>query len=75
MVTINGKEYIVDVGYAAPFYKPIGRNLNQEHVIEFGNEKYVLNPRDEKGYSKMEHNKRISRWIFLQTHAGFRRKI
>lgn len=55
MVIINGKEYIVDVGYAAPFYNPIELNLSQDHVIEFGNEKYVLKPRDKKGYSKMEH--------------------
>ncbi len=55
MVTINNNEYIVDVGYAAPFYKPMDRNLKHDHIIEFGNEKYVLKSRDGNSYSKMEH--------------------
>ncbi|MGD8306082.1 MAG: arylamine N-acetyltransferase [Ignavibacteria bacterium] len=55
IVTINNKEYIVDVGYAAPFYKPMDRNLKHDQVIESGNEKYVLKSRDRNNYSKMKH--------------------
>jgi len=56
IVKINGREYLVDVGYAAPFYKPLARNLKSDYIIESGNERYVLKPPDKKNYSKMEHH-------------------
>ena len=55
MVKIEGRDFIVDVGYAAPFTEPLPRDLIENYVITFGDENYILNPRDESGYSKLEH--------------------
>jgi len=54
MVKIGGRDFIVDVGYAAPFSKPLPGDLKENYVITFGDEKYILNPRDESGFSKLE---------------------
>ena len=54
MVKIGGRDFIVDVGYAAPFTEPLPRDLNENYVITFGDEKYILYPRDESGSSKLE---------------------
>jgi arylamine N-acetyltransferase len=54
MVKIEGRDFIVDGGYAAPFTEPLPRDLKENYIITFGDEKYILNPRDESGYSKLE---------------------
>jgi arylamine N-acetyltransferase len=54
IVFIDGNEYIVDGGYAAPFLIPIPRYLNNDFEIINGVERYVLKPMDSKGCSKME---------------------
>ena len=54
MVKIGEQDFIVDVGYAAPFTEPLPGDLKKNYVITFGDEKYILNPRDESGYSKLE---------------------
>jgi len=54
IVFIDGKEYIVDGGYAAPFLVPIPRCLNQDFEIVLGDERYVLKPMNSNGCSKME---------------------
>jgi arylamine N-acetyltransferase len=54
MVTVDGHEYIVDVGYAAPFLKPLPRDLKEDYEIRLGNERYLLKPQDGKGRSCLE---------------------
>lgn len=54
MVRIDNCQYIVDVGYAAPFYKPIPRDLKEDHIITFGRDKYVLKPKDSNRMSVLE---------------------
>ncbi len=54
MVKIGGRDFIVDGGYAAPFTEPLPGDLKEKYVITFGDEKYILNPGDESGYSKLE---------------------
>ena len=54
IVTINRREYIVDVGYAAPFLQPLPRNLQNKHTIEFGFDKYILHPMDASKYSRLD---------------------
>lgn len=54
IVNIKGKEFIADVGYAAPFFQPLPRDIEDDYIIEFGEEKYILNPVDEQNYSKMK---------------------
>jgi N-hydroxyarylamine O-acetyltransferase len=54
MVTMDGREYLVDVGYAAPFLAPLPRDLTQDHVIALGRDRYVLKPQDEEGRSRLQ---------------------
>ena len=54
MVTLGKREYLVDVGYAAPFGMPIPVDLDTDYTIHFGQDQYVLKPRDAARSSKME---------------------
>lgn len=54
-VRVDGREYLVDVGYAAPFYAPLPRDLDADHEVAFGNERYVLEPQDGAGRSRLHH--------------------
>jgi arylamine N-acetyltransferase len=54
IVRVGGREYLVDVGYAAPFLEPLPRDLAREHVITLGNDRYVLKPQDNNGCSRLE---------------------
>lgn len=55
IVQLDSKEYLVDVGYGAPFCFPMARDLKTDLEIRWGNEKYVLKPQDAGGVSSMEH--------------------
>lgn len=54
IVTIEGKEYIIDGGYAAPFFEPLPRDLKNDYLISLGNEKYIMKPKDELERTKVE---------------------
>ncbi len=54
MVSVGGREFMVDAGYAAPFLEPLPRDLPQDYEIILGRVRYVLKPQDEKGSSRME---------------------
>ncbi|UCG61689.1 MAG: arylamine N-acetyltransferase [Candidatus Zixiibacteriota bacterium] len=54
IVRLDGKEYLIDVGYAAPFLVPMPLDLNEDFVIELGRDSYRLRPRDENGNSCMQ---------------------
>ncbi len=54
IVTLDGHDYIIDVGYAAPFDHPLPRDLEEKYIIELGRDKYILMPKDRNGNSKME---------------------
>ncbi|HTX98928.1 MAG TPA: arylamine N-acetyltransferase [Bacteroidota bacterium] len=49
MVKLEGREYLVDVGYAAPFFEPLPCDRAVEYEITFGADRYVLSPRDSTG--------------------------
>jgi len=53
IVRIDEREYIVDVGYAAPFFEPLPRDLSSEFEIALGNDRYVLSPKDPTGRSRL----------------------
>jgi len=55
IVYLRGREYLVDVGYGAPFFEPLARDLDREHEIVFGRNRYVLHPQDGRGRSRMDH--------------------
>lgn len=54
LVTLEGREYLVDGGNAAPFLEPLPRDLLQDHVVALGRDRYVLRPRDSAGRSQMD---------------------
>lgn len=45
----NSKRYLVDVGYGAPFFKPIPLFHNMDFEIKYGNEKFVIKPKNKHG--------------------------
>jgi arylamine N-acetyltransferase len=55
LVRLEGREYLVDVGYGAPFYSQMPRDLDRKHEVAFGNNLFVLHPRDAEGQSRMDH--------------------
>ena len=55
IVRLEGREYLVDVGYGAPFFEPMARDLDSEHEIVFGRNRYGLHPQDGRGRSRMDH--------------------
>ncbi len=54
IVNLEKREYLIDVGYAAPFLTPMPRDLTTDYTIVLGRERYVLKPQDESGCSRME---------------------
>ncbi len=53
MVAVDGREFLVDVGYAAPFFDPLPRDLARPHEVPFGASRYVLEPQDAEGRSRL----------------------
>ena len=53
-VRLKGREYLVDVGYGAPFFGPLPRDLDHKHVIDFGRCRYILHPQDDHGRSRLD---------------------
>jgi arylamine N-acetyltransferase len=58
MVRLEGREYLVDMGYAAPFDRPLPRDLDEDLEIRLGNERWVLKPCDSAGRSRMAHHRK-----------------
>lgn len=54
IVRLDGREYLVDAGYAAPFLKPMPRDLTEDFVVALGRDRYVLRPQDGNGCSRMD---------------------
>ncbi|NDJ75966.1 MAG: arylamine N-acetyltransferase [Chloroflexi bacterium] len=54
IVQVEGREYLVDVGYGAPFDRPLPRDLTDAYVITCGRDQYILQPRDERGRSRLD---------------------
>ena len=54
IVTIDDKEFIVDGGYAAPFFNPLRTDLDEDYIIDFSNERYIVKPKDDLGRIKVE---------------------
>jgi arylamine N-acetyltransferase len=54
VVCIDGREYLVDVGYAAPFLMPIPLDSGADYILRLGRDRYVLKPKNELGQSRLE---------------------
>ncbi len=57
LVRVEGREFIVDVGYGAPFLEPLARDLPVDFHIEDGADRYILKPRNGQGQSLLEHHR------------------
>ena len=44
LAACEGREYLIDPGYAAPFLSPLPRDLAKDYVITLGRDRYVLKP-------------------------------
>ena len=53
MVRVDGREYLVDVGYGAPFHEPMPQDLKTDYEMRLGRERFVLEPQDSNGRSRM----------------------
>ena len=53
VVTLGLREFLVDVGYAAPFLLPVPLDLDTDYAIHSGRDHYVFKPRDGKGCTKL----------------------
>ena len=53
-VAIDGRDLLVDVGYAAPFLEPLPLDVSHDVVVRFGRDRYVLKPRDDQGRSRLD---------------------
>jgi arylamine N-acetyltransferase len=54
MIELEKRQFLVDVGYAAPFLAPLPRDLTTKYVVELGKDRFVLSPQDAAGRSRME---------------------
>lgn len=54
IVRCENREYIVDCGFGAPFLEPLSADLQMDHVVSLGTERYVLHPRDAAGISRLD---------------------
>jgi len=54
VVRLEGREFLVDAGYAAPFLRPLPLDSPRDIVIESGRDRYELKPRDNNGHSRMD---------------------
>jgi len=54
IVNIEGREFLVDVGYAAPFLSPLPRDLKTDYTLVLGRDRYILKPQDAKGCSRLD---------------------
>ena len=54
VLLLDGHEYLIDAGYAAPFCRPLPRDLKTDYAVALGRDRYVLKPQDINGCSRLE---------------------
>jgi N-hydroxyarylamine O-acetyltransferase len=57
IVSLDGREFIVDAGYAAPFLKPLPLDLKEDYVVTLGYDQYRLHPKDKYGNSHLQFDR------------------
>ncbi len=57
LVRVGGREFLVDVGYGAPFDQPMARDLSHDLAVSLGNEQWVVIPTDGQGRTVVEHHR------------------
>ncbi len=54
IVTIDNNKYLVDVGYGAPFFRPIPMDINEIYSIIHGYDKYSYFPLNKEGLFELK---------------------
>lgn len=54
IINIKNREFLVDLGYAAPFSEPIPLDLQSDYSIRAGEKQYIVKPRKDRGNSRVE---------------------
>lgn len=54
VVRLDGRDLLVDVGYAAPFYDPLPLDQPAPKSFRFGRDAYVVHPRDPAGRTRLD---------------------
>lgn len=64
IVSIDDREYIVDGGYAAPFFDPLPRDLAGDYIINYAKEKYIIKQQDELKRTTVEqyYDGKLQHW-------------
>jgi len=57
LVRVEGREYLVDVGYGAPFAEPVPRDLKEAYAVRLGNERFLVEPQDAQGRTRVVHQR------------------
>ncbi len=57
LVDLDGSQYLVDGGYAAPVLEPMSLDRTLDQEIRAGRDRYVLKPRDTHGRSRLDHHR------------------
>jgi len=55
LVTLDDRDYLVDVGFAAPLRHPMPLDEDHDQTVELGTERWVLRPRNADGRSRFDH--------------------
>jgi N-hydroxyarylamine O-acetyltransferase len=55
VVTLAGRDWLVDAGYAAPLLCPLALDLEHGQEVRAGADRWVLQPRDDRGRARLEH--------------------
>jgi N-hydroxyarylamine O-acetyltransferase len=53
MVRLEGREYIVDAGNAAPFIEPMPCDVAEAIIIPWGADRYILHPKNADGWPRV----------------------
>jgi arylamine N-acetyltransferase len=54
IVNIENREYLVDTGYAAPFFEPLPLNMLNDYSINSGNDRLILKPQNNNNRPQIE---------------------
>lgn len=55
IVAVDGREYLIDVGYGAPLTAPLPLDTQSDIAVEFADDRYVLHPRRPDGTCRVDH--------------------
>jgi len=68
IVRLENLEFIVDGGYAAPFFEPLPACLTNDYIINFGLEKYIVKPKDETDRTRVEqyYEGKLQHWYTVK---------